>query len=160
MSALVPDDFIVPEELRHPRFRLRMLAATDAEADYAAVMASQDRLRAGSPHGWPRPGFTLAENRADLERHEREFRERGAFAYTMVAPDGSEVLGCVYINPPGADSAGPPRHDAEVYMWVRDEQHPGLTGMLFEAVDAWLSERWPFEQVRYVRTEYYLNEEK
>jgi len=148
MAALVPDDFAVPAGLRHPEFRLRMLAATDAAADYEAVMESQARLRAGSPHGWPRPGFTLAENLADLRRHEAEFHERIAFAYTMLNPAGDRVLGCVYINP--SERAG-----ADVYMWVRDSCHGPLTGTLFHAVDEWLATSWPFEQINYIRTGYY-----
>lgn len=155
----VPSGFHVPAGLEHPRFRLRMLATSDAEADYEAVMASQARLRRGSPHGWPREGFTLAENRDDLARHEREFRERIAFAYTVVAPDESLVLGCVYINPPRAGEASEDgKAEANVYLWVRDEHHPELTRILFDAVDAWLREQWPFDRIRYVRTEYYLDE--
>lgn len=151
-APLVPPNFPVPASLAHAQFRLRMLAATDVEADYEAVMASRERLRSGSPHGWPREGFTLAENLADLERHEREFQQRQAFAYTMVNPEDTRVLGCVYINPPAGD--GP--HDAEVYMWVRDEHHPALTRPLYEAVDEWLREAWPFRSVRYIRTGYFL----
>jgi len=147
----VPSDFPVPDGLAHPSFRLRMLAASDAEADYDAVMASQARLRAGSPHGWPRAGFTLEENRADLVRHEQEFHDRAAFAYTVLSPEESEVLGCVYINPTESEDA----HDAEVYMWVRDEHHPSLTALLFNAVDDWLRQDWPFGSVRYIRREYY-----
>ena len=154
----VPDGFMVPDGLTHDRFRLRMLAAADAEADYAAVMASQARLRAGSPHGWPRKGFTLEENLADLIRHEQEFHDRVAFAYTMVSRDESEVLGCVYINPPASGTTGG-NHDAEAYMWVRDEYHPELTGTLFETVRDWLAHRWPFESVRYIRTGYYQGED-
>ncbi len=157
MVPFVPADFPVPEGLEHPRFRLRMLRADDAEADYEAVMASRHRLRAGSPNGWPREGFTLAENRADLVRHEREFRERQAFAYTVVDPDDTRVLGCVYINPPASGGeAG--NHDAQVYLWVRDEHHPALTGTLRKAVAGWLDACWPFRRVRYVRTGYYLQE--
>ncbi len=152
-AGFVPEDFVVPAGLDHARFRLRMLAATDAQADYEAVMASQARLRAGSPHGWPREGFTLAENLDDLVRHEQEFHDRVAFAYTMVSPDESAVLGCVYINPPTA--ADEDQHDAQAYMWVRDEHHPELTGTLFDAVSDWLSRDWPFRSVRYIRTEYY-----
>lgn len=153
---LIPDDFAVPAGLEHEQFRLRMLAAADAEADYDAVMASQARLRAGSPHGWPREGFTLEENLADLVRHEQEFHDRVAFAYTMVSPDESRVLGCVYINPPETnDEASADPHDAQAYLWVRDEYHPELTGSLFEAVQNWLARDWPFQSVRYIRTEYY-----
>lgn len=164
MDGFVASNFQVPATLEHERFLLRMLRADDAQADYEAVMASQARLRAGSPHGWPRQGFTLAENRADLERHEREFHNRVAFAYTVVSPHGARTLGCVYINPPGvasdtqpgsAESDGHP--DALVYLWVRDEDHAELSGELFRTVDAWLDASWPFESVRYIRTEYYLN---
>jgi hypothetical protein len=157
---LIPDDFAVPAGLDHEQFRLRMLAASDVEADYEAVMASQTRLRAGSPHGWPREGFTLEENLADLVRHEQEFHDRVAFAYTMVSPDESKVLGCVYINPPepASDSAAD-GHDAQAYMWVRDEYHPDLTGTLFVAVQDWLDRDWPFQAVRYIRTEYYQDVE-
>ena len=102
-------------------------------------MASQARLRAGSPHGWPRQGFTLEENLQDLIRHEQEFHDRIAFAYTMVRPDESEVLGCVYINPPDPED----EQDARAYMWVRDEHHPDLTAILFDEVDAWLQRDWP-----------------
>ena len=156
-ADFVAEQFRVPPTLEHERFRLRMLSAKDAEADYDAVMASQTRLRAGSPHGWPRKGFTLTENLRDLQRHEQEFRDRVAFAYTMTGPGGGpdehRVLGCVYINPP-ADRRG--ACDAEVYMWVRDEFHPELTGTLFKAVDGWLKTAWPFSTVRYIRSEYYL----
>jgi len=151
-APLVDQDFRVPEGISGPGFRLRMLAATDAEADYEAVMASSVRLRAGSPHGWPREGFTLAENLADLERHEQEFHDRVAFAYTMVNPEDTEVLGCVYINPPATEGD----HDAEVYMWVRDEQHQALTTPLFDAVSDWLEHDWPFRSVRFIRTGYFL----
>ncbi|MEM8765863.1 MAG: hypothetical protein AAGE43_00335 [Pseudomonadota bacterium] len=149
-DKLVATDFPVPEGLEHEAFRLRMLAASDAEADYEAVMASAARLRAGSENGWPRIGFTLAENLADLERHEQEFYDRVAFAYTMVAPDESSVLGCVYFNPPTS-----PEADVNVHLWVRDEHHPALTRTLYEAVVAWLVKDWPFERIHWARQSYY-----
>lgn len=158
--SFVPSDFAIPATLEHELFRLRMLSATDAEADYDAVMATQARLRQGSPHGWPHDGFTLRENLIDLERHEQEFLDRVAFAYTMLRPETDQsqpaVLGCVYINPPVSSPAA--GGEAEVYMWVRDEYHPTLTTTLFERVDEWLKDTWPFETVRYIRTEYYLPE--
>jgi len=150
MSSLVPTEFEVPPMLETESWRLRMLRASDAAADYEAVMESQRRLRAGSPNGWPREGFTLSENHADLVRHETEFGLRDAFAYTLVSPAEDKVLGCVYINPSKLA-------DADVYMWVRDSMHfEGLTAHLFEAVDAWLKSSWPFDNLNYIRTEYYL----
>ena len=148
MERLVPRTFPVPQRYEQAEFVLRMLERSDAEADYEAVMESAERLRRGSPHGWPRPGFTLEENRDDLARHQAEFESGVAFAYTMVDPADENVLGCLYINP--STSA-----DADVYMWVRDSHAPALTDTLFKAVDNWLEEQWPFEKVNYIRTEYY-----
>jgi hypothetical protein len=166
LRPFVPTDFDVPAGLSGPGFRLRMLRASDVQRDYEAVMASAARLRAGSPHGWPRPGFTLAENLADLERHEQEFHDRAAFAYTVVAPDVSCVLGCVYINPcrvnsgtvtPCTEASASDGPDAAVYLWVRDEHHPLLTGVLHQAVKDWLASSWPFRRVCWIRTAYYAD---
>lgn len=149
MAELVPPEFSVPGTLETDSLHLRMLRLSDAEADYEAVMESQQRLRAGSPNGWPREGFTLAENRIDLRRHETEFKTRIAFAYTVLSPAEDSVLGCLYINP--SQSA-----DADVHMWTRDSVHlTGLTAHLFEAVDGWLKSRWPFGSLNYVRRDYY-----
>lgn len=148
-TPLVPESFPVPEGLEHPHFHLRKLTERLTRSDYDAVMATQRRLRAHSPNGWPRVGFSLEENRADLIRHESEFDERIAFAYSVLAPATGEVIGCVYINP--SSSA-----DAEVYLWMREKEHTaGMTPELFAAVQAWLDERWPFATIDYVRREYY-----
>ena len=58
--------------------------------------------------------MSLEENHADLERHARDFAERAGFTYTVLAPDGDDVLGCVYIYPSRDE-----RHDADVRSWVR-----------------------------------------
>jgi hypothetical protein len=146
--TLVSDAFDVPERLSEREFTLRPLRGTDAQSDYEAVMESQERLRAGSPSGWPRSGFTLAENLADLEKHEAEFVDRVAFAYTMVDPSEQRTLGCVYVNPSTVA-------DADVHMWVRDSEAERLTPRLFATVDAWLRRDWPFARVNYVRQSYY-----
>jgi RimJ/RimL family protein N-acetyltransferase len=141
----VPPDFHVPPVLETERFRLRMLSVDDVEQDYEAVMESRERLRATSGGPWPWEGFTLEENLRDLERHQREFLNRQAFAYTVVALDESRVLGCVYINPPRRTDA-----DAEVYMWVRQSEYDrGLDPVLFQAVREWMAAAWPFADVAY-----------
>ena len=144
-SPFVPDSFEVPVTLETDRFRLRMLSVDDVEKDYEAVMESGELLRAHSGGSWPREGFTLQENLADLKRHQREFEQREAFAYTVVSLDESRVLGCVYINPSESKDT-----DAEVYMWVRQSEFDkGLDPILFETVKKWLEETWPFERVKY-----------
>ena len=107
-SSFVPETFEIPPILETDRFRLRMLSVDDVEKDYEAVMETQEFFHAKGSI-WPREGFTIEENLADLERHQQEFLDREAFAYTVVSLDESRVLGCVYINPTerdGADAGG------------------------------------------------------
>ena len=140
----VPDTFKVPPVLETDRFRLRMLSVDDVEKDYEALIESRDLLHSmGST--WPREGFTVEENLADLEQHQQEFLARKAFAYTVVALDESRVLGCVYINPTKREGA-----DALAYMWVRQSEYDkGLDPVLFETVKEWLESSWPFSAVHY-----------
>ena len=115
-KLFVPANSIVPPLLETEHFRLRMLSVDDVERDYEAVMETQERFHAMG-YSWPREGFTIAENLADLERHQQEFLDREAFAYTVVSLDESRVLGCVYINP-----AEDEHIDASVRMWVRQSE--------------------------------------
>ena len=143
----MPDSFEVPATLETDRFRLRMLSADDVIKDYEAVIESRELLQAQFGGAWPRAGFTLEENLIDLQRHQREFEQREAFAYTVVSLDESRVLGCVYINPSQDKDI-----DAEVYLWVRQSEFDkGQDPILFEAVKKWLGEAWPFERVQYPR---------
>lgn len=122
-----------------------MLSVDDVEKDYEAVIESQSLLHTMFGGPWPRDGFTLAENLADLERHQQEFLDRIAFAYTVVSLDESKVLGCLYINPPKKTKA-----DAEIRMWVRQtEFDKGLDPLLFHTVKDWINSDWPFETVSY-----------
>jgi hypothetical protein len=116
-----------------------MLSVDDVEKDYEAVMETQQRFHEMG-YSWPREGFTLKENLADLKRHQKEFLDREAFAYTVVTLDESRVLGCVYINPLENDDV-----DASVKMWVRQSEYDkGLDPILFEEVKKWIEAAWPF----------------
>jgi hypothetical protein len=139
MYELVADDFEVPAGLEHERFRLRMLTVDDVEKDFDAINARVDHL------GAPRPPFvdTIRLNLVDLGWHQKEFELRRSFAYTVVAPDESEVLGCVYLNPSET-------HDAEVRLWVtKSAWEDGLDPVLEAAVRDWVATRWPFERVAF-----------
>ncbi len=140
---LVADDFDVPTTLEHPRFRLRMLTVNDLVRDYDAVMSSVDHLRATysqeSGSDWPE-GLTLEDDLVDLGWHQREFTLRVSFAYTVLSPDESRCLGCVYIMPTLKRG-----HDAKVTMWVRaDEFAGGLDDVLYTTVRRWITTTWPF----------------
>ena len=141
----VPTEFTVPSKLSTADFTLRMLSIDDVDKDYEAVTSSAARLSKVWPDsGWP-AGLTLKQNLIDLGWHEKEFQNRSSFAYTMVAPDESQVLGCVYFYPTA--KAG---HDAEVFLWVREsEAAADLDNELFEVVQHWLESDWPFENPAY-----------
>jgi hypothetical protein len=137
--SLVPEDFDVPAGLESGRFRLRMLSVRDVVPDFEAI---HERVAAdGMPRG--APGLTLEQNLVDLGWHEKEFQLRRSFAYTVVAPDESRVLGCVYLDP--SEDA-----DVEVHLWVRrDAWDAGLDAELEHTVRAWVDERWPFAKAVY-----------
>ena len=141
----VPEEFTVPSELVTANFTLRMLSVDDVEKDFEAVTSSAERLSKVWPDsGWP-AGLTLRQNLIDLGWHEKEFQNRTSFAYTMVAPDESQVLGCVYFYP--TEKA---EHDAEVFLWVRESEVANdLDEALFEVVQQWLASDWPFENPAY-----------
>ena len=141
----VPAEFVVPSELVTANFTLRMLSVGDVEKDFEAVTLSAARVRKVWPDsGWP-AGLTLRQNLIDLGWHEKEFQNRTSFAYTMVAPDESEVLGCVYVYP--TDKAA---HDAEIFLWVRESEVANdLDEALFEVVQRWLASTWPFVNPAY-----------
>ena len=141
----VPTEFDVPSELVTANFTLRMLSVDDVEKDFEAVISSAARLSQVWPNsGWP-AGLTLRQNLIDLGWHEKEFQNRSSFAYTMVASDESQVLGCVYFYP--TEKAG---YDAEVFLWVRESAAArDLDKELFEVVQHWLASDWPFENPAY-----------
>ena len=137
MYELVPDDFVVPAGLEHERFRLRMLTVDDVVKDFDAICNRVDH------EGSPRPPFveSVAENLIDLGWHQREFQLRRSFAYTIVAPDESRVLGCAYIDPSET-------HDARVWMWLRSQAwEEGLDPLVEAVLRDWVEREWPFENV-------------
>ena len=81
----------------------------------------------------------MDENRADLERHARDFVDRTGFTFTVLNTS-DDVVGCVYVYP--ADDGV---HDATVQSWVR-ESEAALDDALRGAIADWLSsDAWPFD---------------
>lgn len=141
----VPADFKVPDKLETAEFRLRMLTVNDVVKDYDAVMSSVAHCKTVWPGSkWP-DGLTLEQNLIDLGWHQKEFQTRRSFAYTVVTPDESRVLGCVYILPTRKQG-----HDAEVYLWARQsELASGLEEHLHAGVRDWLAKDWPFKAAEF-----------
>jgi RimJ/RimL family protein N-acetyltransferase len=145
VADFVPRDFDVPHRLETPQFVLEPLGPEHNEQDYDAWTSSMDHIAATpgwADSRWPRE-MTLDENRADLQRHADDFRNRKGFTYTVLEPGSSDVIGCVYIYPlqDGDD-------DARVLSWVR-ASHAALDVPLRRAVSDWLASEWPFGSVEY-----------
>jgi hypothetical protein len=141
----VPPDFVVPRRLETAQFVLEPLGPQHNDADYAAWSTSIEHIH-GTPgwedSTWPR-SMTLDENRADLERHASDFENRTGFTYTVLSPEGGDVIGCVYIYPSKKEAV-----DAEVHSWVRASD-ADLDPLLWRAVRTWLDSDWPFESIDY-----------
>jgi hypothetical protein len=146
-DPFIPADFNVPKLLETDHFRIRMLTVNDVVKDYDAVMSSTGHLRGvfGPNSAWPEEELSLEQDLIDLGWHQKEFQRRTSFAYTVMNPDESQCLGCVYIDP--TTKTG---YDAEVYLWVRKSAFDrGLDPVLFRTVKDWVSVEWPFGNVAY-----------
>jgi hypothetical protein len=150
-----PGDAPVPEVLQTDEFILRPLRATDVQLDYDAVISSRAELLLSSGGTWPKVGFTLEEDLADLERHEQEHRERIAFTYTVMNPAETECLGCLYMNPVerllGNDAeSGEYLSDNTAYLsfWVRSTRlADSLDKHLLTSLIPWFLNEWAFSHV-------------
>lgn len=145
-EPLVPDDFDVPLGLRTDLFVLEPLDVIHNVADYRAWTSSVEHIRTtpGFPDGkWPDPALTLEDNERDLARHAGHFARRVGFTYTVLDPSNADVIGCVYIYPTRA-----PDHDVDVRSWTRADK-ADLDKPLYETVQAWLRDVWPFQSPEY-----------
>lgn len=145
MAPFVPDDFVPPAGLAVGDYRLEPLGPAHTDSDYAAWTSSIDHILATPGYdgsSWPHE-MTPSENRRDLEEHAADFAARTGFTYTVLAPDGETVVGCVYIYPSKA-----PGIDASVRSWVRAADGT-LDPVLYRAVRDWLAAAWPFGRIDY-----------
>jgi RimJ/RimL family protein N-acetyltransferase len=146
-----PPEMTAPTGTRTDRLLLRPLTVGHVELDYEAVMVSREQLNRWSQTTWPTPDFTLAENRADLARHQREHNEGVAFTYTVLDPTESRCLGCVYITPVPETAVylyTKEEYAARVGFWIRsDELASGLESHLLATLRGWFAAEWPFDRV-------------
>ena len=95
VAEFVPSDFDVPRRLETPQFVLEPLDPEHNDQDYDAWTSSREHIRATpgwEASSWPRE-MTPDENRADLQRHADDFRNRRGFTYTVLDPARREVIG-------------------------------------------------------------------
>jgi hypothetical protein len=147
----LPDGFQTPQRLDLPTgHHLRPIRAGDVDIDYPAVMGSRETLwaRYGEVWGWPPATMTPEQDRDDLAHHEAEIAAQETFNYAVLNADESELLGCVYIDPPEPDA--PEGSDALVSWWVVDAAAGShLERALADAVPRWLADTWRFRAVHY-----------
>lgn len=147
----------LPSEFRHPErvdlrtgHHLRPIRESDVDIDYPAVMGSRESLwaRYGETWGWPPATMTYEEDKEDLARHEVEIAAHETFNYAILDAEETQLLGCVYLDPPDADS--PAGADAVVSWWVVDEQRGSeLERALGDFVPGWLADTWGFRAVHF-----------
>lgn len=160
----------VPTELRTAEFFLRPIVADDAELDHAALMETRLYLRVWEQSTWPEDDFTVEANRQDLANLEQRHAEHRAFTYTVLDPNGTECLGCVYVFPTSASflakSTVTPVSDDEwadvdavIYFWVRlSQMETGTDERLLVALRGWFSKEWKVERAVYVTNAQFLQQ--
>ena len=141
----------LPQHWDHPHrvelstgHHLRPIRAADVDLDMPAVMGSQARLWAmfGDAWGWPPPDMTKEADEVDLARHEREAEAHESFNYALFDEAETELIGCVYIDPPERDG-----YDAQICWWVRDAYANGPVEAALDAfVPSWIEADWPLRR--------------
>ncbi len=143
-AGWLPPTFAHPERVQlECGAHLRPIREADVEIDYPAVMGSRRRLweKYGAAWGWPPADMTLEQDREDLAHHEREIAAHETFNYAVLDAEESELLGCVYIDPPGEEDDC----DVIVSWWVVDDRvGTPLEAELDRFVLQWLTTAWPF----------------
>jgi RimJ/RimL family protein N-acetyltransferase len=112
-----------------------------------AVMGSQERLWSlyGEAWGWPPATMTADQDREDLAHHEEEMERHESFNYALFDNGETELLGCVYIEPPIHGGT-----DAEISWWVVDWLVGGpIEVALDELVPRWIASDWPLTNPHY-----------
>ena len=169
MSILESDE-PVPTGLRTDEFVLRPITADDAERAYAALMETRDDLRLWEQSTWPADDFTVEANRDDLVGLERRHAEHRAFTYTVVDPDDTQALGCVYVFPtsaafltkatvtPVGDDAWADV-DAVVYFWARrSRMEQGMDERLLASLRPWFRDEWKTDATVYVTNQQFTQQ--
>ncbi|PUA81306.1 GNAT family N-acetyltransferase [Nocardioides currus] len=144
----------LPADWQHPTrvelstgHHLRPIHPDDTDLDMPAVMGSRERLWSiyGETWGWPPATMTAEEDRTDLQRHWDEALAHESFNYAVFDADETELVGCVYIDPPDRDGV-----DAVISWWVRDEHVASpVEAALDELVPRWIAEEWPLQAPYY-----------
>lgn len=144
-----------PSGFERPEFIVRPIVVTDAELDYEAVMESREFLRTWEQSTWPEDDFTVEANRDDMVKLEQRHNSGESFAYTVLSPDQTSCLGCVYIFSPQAGwfagdvtacgDATWADVDSLIFFWVRKSHvESGTDARLLGELLSWFDSDWSF----------------
>lgn len=153
-----PPNAPIPAGLTTDEFILEPLTTEHVHLDHAALMESVAMLRAWSGGDWPTHAFTVAQNYQDLAMHQTEHEERVAFTFTVLTPDRSRCIGCVYMDDltnvltfasaDPAQIAGVPDGSVAVRFWATQPRlADDLDAQLFACIRSWLHEKWTFAHI-------------
>ena len=144
----LPDGWMHPTEVElSTGHHLRPIRAADVDLDMLAVMGSRERLWSiyGTAWGWPPATLTREQDQEDLQHHADEMEAHESFNYALFDRAETELIGCVYIDPPSS-----PDSDADIDWWVRDEYvGTAVEQALNQLVPRWIAEEWPFRRPRF-----------
>ncbi len=144
-------DFTHPEHVELPTgHHLRPIRESDVDLDHPAVMGSRERLFAkyGQAWGWPPEGMTHEADREDLAHHAAEIAAHETFNYAVLDAGETELLGCVYLDPP--DEHAPAGSEVVASWWVVDDAvGTDLERELEVFVPRWLADVWGFGAVHW-----------
>ena len=153
MFTLTQWDFKVPEKLDCPNFTLKKLTIDDAYIDYMVVMTNRDFIIKTRGGHWPSAHHTFEDNLIDVCWFHREFDQKSTFAFGVWNKD-KEYIGCVYLYWPGSREETDPEADVDVSFWVTQHAYDeGLYEELYQTLQQWLAEEWPFEHPHWSNSE-------
>ena len=131
----------VPPPISTSSFLLEPLCEDHVELDFAALMSCRARLRHELQWGdWPPEDFTIELNREDLGRHYGEFVRREAFAYTVLCPDRTRCIGCIYLERCDEVQGG------QLRFWMIDDALD-LETKLVDSVLQWGHDDWGIDRI-------------
>ena len=91
--------------------------------------------------------MTYEQDREDLAHHEAEIEAHESFNYALFDAEETELLGCVYIDPPEKVGAPTPRSPGG---WSTSSSAATCERELDALVPRWVAEDWPLRSPRYV----------
>lgn len=141
---LPTERFDIPQQWQGKQTLLIPASPKWVELDFAAVIASQSKLKHlfGPTDSWPPEDLDIESDRLDLVWHEQEFHARQSFAYHLLNHDASRCLGCLYIYPTAS-----PNHDAEAYLWTHLDLSATEANLIESEVIDWITLHWPFTAI-------------